>query len=223
MKRILTSALFVTSLFSFGASVANSAVVVDQSFDPSNVVAGTSISQGFNRVYDDFSLTSATSLSTITIWASHWSSGIVPSVLDFRIDIFNDTGSSLGGLVDFSDLTVKSSIDTGYDHNNVSAVSILAYELSFDKTIDLGAGDYFLSVFIQSIDPSSDLAWQRINTNGRSIERIMGSPTSFGDLAWKLESASGVTPVPLPASVALLAGGLGMLGFFGRRRKKLAS
>jgi len=222
MRQTLISVIFGASLLGFGVNAANSAVIVDQSFDSGAVVGGTNFSEDVSRIYDDFSLTDTTILNKITIWASHWSSGVVPSVLDFGINFYNDTGTSLGSLVTSSTLSVVSSTDTGIDHNNNGSANILAYELSFDSAVSLDAGDYFLSVFLQTDAPGTYLAWQRINTSGRSIQYTLGSPTSWGDLAWKLESTSDATPVPVPAAFALLPAGLGLLGFMGWSRKRKA-
>ena len=92
----------------------------------------------------------------------------------------------------------------------------------------LAAGTYWLA----AVGTPGALEWQTLNgaIGGYAIGNGTGSAGSWTGVSGELEpmalitgTVSGVSPVPLPATLPLFATGLGALGLLGWRRKKKAA
>ncbi|MFL4470316.1 VPLPA-CTERM sorting domain-containing protein [Tateyamaria armeniaca] len=212
MNRFFARTLPLLALVA-SASFAHAATVLDQRFDPNNPIRGAYFNEGSARVFEDFSVGSATDLGQVSIWGVHWSSGNIPANEDFRVDIRADAGGSLGASVATSTLTILSRTDTGIDHNNRNGADILEYVFDFDSDITLNAGSYWISVFLANNAPGTSWAWQRTSRSGNTIG-------ARGSVAIVIEDE--VSPVPLPTGLPLMLAGLGTLVLL-RRRGQAAS
>lgn len=220
LKIIFTAILGTVVALSLSTSV-NATTLVDQSFDSSDIIVGANFSEGTDRVYDDFSLSDSNTITNVEFWGSYWNTGTVPSVLDFRIDVFEKVVSGLGDLVGSSALTIDSSVDTGFFHNDNGSADIIDFNTSLVDAITLASGDYWFSIFLDTDAPVTFLTWQRINENGLAIPFASVGPSAFGDMAWVLRSE--VSAVPIPAALPLFGTGLAVMGFIGWRRKRKAA
>tara|TARA_R110001599_G_scaffold334602_1_gene550980 strand:- start:252 stop:896 length:645 start_codon:yes stop_codon:yes gene_type:complete len=192
---------------------ANAGLIVDQSFDSSNIISGANFSQGSNSQFDNFTLTESFDIDLISMWGGYWSSGVQPSSFDFRMQIRTDT--SFASVIFDQTLIASAVFDTGYDHNNNGTADILKFD--FDVTgLTLGAGSYYIGISSQN-NPGTSFYRQQLSTpyvSGVAFNGTVGSTS--GDLTLAINGST--TSVPEPSTLAIFA--LGMIGLASRRFKK---
>lgn len=195
---------------------ANAGLIVDQSFDSSNIIGGANFSQGSSSIFDDFSLSNAANLEQISMWGGYWTTGVQPSSFDFRIQIRSSTNVS--DVIYDTLITASNVTDTGFNHNNSSSADILKFD--FDVTgLSLNVGSYFIGVSSQN-NPGTSFYWQRSDNssfNGGIASFSSNLPTgSSGNHTLAISESS--AQVPEPSTLAIFA--LGMIGLASRRFKK---
>ncbi|WP_427980246.1 hypothetical protein [Agarivorans sp.] len=197
---------------------AKAGIIVDKSFDPSNIVIGTYIdnSNGSADLFDDFSLNSDTTITDITFWGGYWSSGTIPTGEALRMRIEQANGPARGATVLDTVFDFTRS-NTGFTHNNNGSSDIWAFAAS-DLNIDLAAGDYWLSFYMASSASQTSFIWQRsvssapIGVYSTSADYI----SDYGDYAFVLESNVQAAQVSEPASFMILL--LACSGLLWRRK-----
>lgn len=193
---------------------ANAGLIVDQSFDSSNIISGSNFSQGVSSQYDNFTLTESYDIDLISIWGGYWSSGVQPSSFDFRMQIRTDT--SFESIIYDLTLIATTVHDTGYDHGNVPGADILKFD--FDVTgITLEAGSYYIGISSQN-NPGTNFFWQRFSAGTNNIPHMSFGTIydTSGDLTLAINGST--ISVPEPSTLAIFA--LGMIGLASRRFKK---
>lgn len=180
---------------------------------------------------DQFHLSTATSLSTVRWWGSAANELESTGLTDFVITIFNRDSGSLPGTTNFSESiavgTVIASADAAPDKAAPGKPGGWKYEANLSSGHNLGAGDYFFSVYgkASSINGAIKWVWQGLLDGGdgaffKSAESGMWADAvrenhPVNNLAWQLEGTIQQVPLPMP----VLLGGLGLLGVIPLRQR----
>jgi len=185
---------------------------------------------------DDFSLGNSTHLSLLTFWGhaavndpGYWdfaasgesgkSSGFLDSV---TINIHSNTSGNLPGGIIQTELVSMSLVGAVIDHPDNYGTFGWKYTIDLAGTnhdFNLGAGDYWLSIFGNSSDTSKGWGWQSTDqgqvNNNSSYKFVNSNWVSFNvDFAFRLEGPESI-PLPMP----LLLGGVGLLVMIPLRRR----
>lgn len=199
-------------LFSL-SSVSKAALIVDQSFDSSNIIFGAGSSQDLNSQFEDFTLTSMWEINQVSMWGVYWSSGNQPSSPDFRIQIRTSFDSSD---VIYDNLHVATNVsDTGFNHNTSTTADILKFDFDMGGLL-LDAGTYFIGVSSQN-HPGTSFLWQAFSPYGDGFSGIGSFAGNLSERERDLTLAiDGQAPesnisVPSPAIVSIFLLGLGSI------------
>jgi hypothetical protein len=172
------------------------------------------------EIYDDFSLSSANTLSSIDFWGSFWRTGVFEADLAFGINVYSgDTSIDLGNLIGSSSLNLFSQVDTGEDHNNNGTADIYQFSADLDSVINIGdTANYWVSVFATSGTDSTRFTWQEVSNSGNSIQVTNGSRNINTTLAFDLYSTKRAMDVSAPSTIAIFT--LALIGLAARKLKK---
>ena len=199
------------------SSLVNAGLIVDQSFDSSNMIRGAGFSLHSISVFDDFSLANKANIEQISMWGGYWDSGRQPSSFDFRIQI--RSSKSVSDVIYDTSITASNVTDTGFYHNNNNSADILKFD--FDVTgLSLDAGTYIIGISAVYSIAADLFYWQRFDDNDPIVMGYFSSDivTSkpFGDHALAIRESS--TQVPEPSKLAIFA--LAIIGLASCRLKK---
>ncbi|MBT8484497.1 MAG: hypothetical protein HKO59_10785 [Phycisphaerales bacterium] len=230
MKKGIVSgvALLATSTFAHGQ-----VVVIDNIGDPGGAdLGGTSASQIFEDAFsiyniaaiENFSLGAATTITTIEAMLSGFNGyGGLGGVIEYNVDIYSSEFAaevSLTGDVFHAVFAAPSASESIEDGDGVDTFDTDL--VSFDVSIDLGAGDYHVG-----ISPRNDFG-----VNGQTgLRRTVGIGDGTGGYQANPSGAFGFTlqaiaagedyayrviAIPAPGAFALL----GLAGVVSRRRRR---
>ncbi|MDP5136585.1 PEP-CTERM sorting domain-containing protein [Rheinheimera baltica] len=213
----LKKTLLLLAFIVFGGN-ANAGLIVDQSFNPANIITGANFSQGSSSIFDDFTILDAANVQEISMWGGYWTSGVQPASFDFRIQIRSSANAS--DVVFDALVTAFNVSDTGFNHNNSQFADILRFDFNVAGLM-LNAGSYFIGISSQNTLNGTNFYWQRTD-----ISSLNGNISAFGNnlttSSWgnhALAISSTTASVPEPSSFAVMM--LGLFGFV--MRKKILS
>lgn len=214
----------------FGTA-ANAAVVVQGEIQ---TIPGTTSNNGGEATEVDYWGFSVNSTGAVTIDVLSWlwdrDSDGTGHFIDSSIHLFTDDGS-----LDAGDIVASN------DDDHINGFSDGTTSIGADSYLglNLAAGDYLLAIGDFSLSIASAVAGINFDGYGPSMYDGTGLikhnsdgscirifDCSYGDyqitFSDSVSSVSAVSAVPLPAALPMLAAGLGLFGFAGRRRKNKA-
>lgn len=215
----------VACLLAFGTAAHADVLYSTAPFDPELSFASDSVPGQFNnqRLAETFVLTSDSNLSDVHWWGRSEGSVFLDltNMASFVVSVYEDSGGLPGAQAFTQNVTVASVNPTivGVDS---SGRNLYSFDFVFaGGGLDLLGGNYWLSVGTQNFDPQGDgFYWQAsqqtIDGTFAADFEVDGSweTSGFADLALEVNGS----PVPAPATLAALGGGLAFL----MRRRKMA-
>jgi hypothetical protein len=191
--------------------------------DPELAFASDSVPGQFNnqRLAEAFVLGDDSTLSSVRWWGRSEGSFFpdLRNMVSFTVQVYADAGAIPGTQVFSSTVPVASAnpVVIGTDSSNRN---LYVFDFAFTGGLALEQGTYWLSVGTQNADPDGDgFFWQAsqqsISGTFAADSGVNGSwnTSGFADLALEVNGE----PVPEPATLAALAGGVAVLLRRGRR------
>jgi hypothetical protein len=169
------------------------------------------------QVYDDFMLSSASSISTITWWGFYYDTTYTGDPT-FSVTFYSDAGGLPGDPIVTS--TIGSLITLpAYEVVNRQGESLYVnvYSIGLETSEFDADTRYWLSVY--NTDETSLWGWQKSSIYDENFSGDFGAfQTEMGLISNVAFQLTGTSEVPLPPAVWLLGSGLIVMGVVGRRR-----
>lgn len=164
---------------------------------------------------DNFTLSSDSEITRITFWGSA-SGSASPELTNFSGWEIRVLNSNHGQLTDITiDKASLNPVYTGHDN----AFGGKEYQFTFDTSISLAAGNYWLNVGAVQVDLNADGWYWSRSTTGDSDGQYSVNGFAAGWFPVSGDAAFQVEGQPVPEPTALTAVGLGVVALIRKRRK----
>jgi hypothetical protein len=171
----------------------------------------------YSTVYDDFTLSSTTSIGTVT-WAGDYFNGSPSNITAFTLQFYGDNAGQPGSLLQTTTISGNAN-ETAAGNDNVP-LPFYTYSAALSTPFSATGGThYWMSIVADLIYPPQ-WEWETAtggNGTAYQVFNTVGNPIS-NDFTFSLVSTAAVT-TPEPGSVALLAG-MGLTAAVCVRRRK---
>lgn len=192
--------LAATLALAFAAASAHAGVLFTNGTDPNNSIGGNcSACSGSWRVYDSFTLASASTLTGFSLSAS-----VGQVTGDLQVSIWTAPGS---GMLYSQSMSEAALGLTTYSHFNLN-------EDLPNWTLE--AGTYWISFYAYDLYMPQSV---HKDNSAIQIDPVYGRYARGYDVPFTLEGHAGIAAVPEPGALALIGLGLAGMGAAVRRRK----
>jgi len=172
------------------------------------------------RVTDNFILSDSYTIESLSWYGGYVASGVETDAHEFRISIYEDAGGAPGTtLIEQQFISTTGSL-TGLSNNASGA--LYEYSAALNPFVLTSGGNYWIEIVENDLLTSGAWAIAESAPTSQGVHYRSSDADSWsngaqgtrGELAFTVSG----TVVPIPAAVWLFGSGLGLLGWFRRRR-----